>query len=171
MDSSRFKEILLPLSSTLYRSAYRIVNDEDIAKDMVQDTYMLLWDKRDMLEKLDNVEFYVIRVLRNKCIDYLRTIRKYETLDEMTDVEDEDLVAEEVCNDNRYLNGIVKKMDLLPERQKQILILRCVNGLSLGEITELTGLTNINVRTLLSRARKRLRGICELELKEKRYEK
>ena len=167
MDSSRFKEILLPLSSSLYRSAYRIVNDEEIAKDMVQDTYLLLWDRRGMLDGLDKIESYVMRVLRNKCIDYLRTTRIYEVLDEMADVEDDDFVADEVSDDSRNVNVIVKKMDLLPERQKQILILRGVKGLSLDEITELTGLTNINVRTLLSRARKRLREICELELKER----
>lgn len=167
MDSSRFKEILLPFSSTLYRSAYGIVKDEDIAKDMVQDTYILLWNKRDMLDELDNIESFAIKVLRNKCIDYLRTARIYNVIDEMEDVEDTDTIADELYNENQQLCGVMKKINLLPERQKQILMLRCVKDLSLEEISEVTGLTNINVRTLLSRARKRLREICELELKER----
>lgn len=166
MDSSRFKKILLPLGSVLYRSAYGIVKDEDIAKDMVQDTYILLWKKRDILDELENVESYAIKVLRNKCIDYLRTTHIYGIIDDSVDVVDSSLSADELYSENQRLNGVMNKINLLPIRQKQILMLRCVKELSLDEIAELTGLSNINVRTLLSRARKRLREICESELKE-----
>lgn len=166
MDSSRFKKILLPLGSVLYRSAYGIVKDEDIAKDMVQDTYILLWKKRDILDELENVESYAIKVLRNKCIDYLRTTHIYGIIDDSVDVVDSSLSADELYSENQRLNGVMNKINLLPVRQKQILMLRCVKELSLDEIAELTGLSNINVRTLLSRARKRLREICESELKE-----
>lgn len=66
MDSSRFKEILLPLGTMLYKVAYRIVGDEDIAKDMVQDAYMSMWNKREYLENLDNVESFAVKVVKKQ---------------------------------------------------------------------------------------------------------
>lgn len=166
MDSSRFKNILIPLSPVLYSRAYKILRDEDIAKDMVQETYITLWNRRDSLDELSNIESFAVRILRNKCIDYLRTLHLYKGIDEADDVADTCFSAEDIYNDTQQLSRVMEKLNLLPNRQKQILVLRCVKELTLEEIATLTGLSNINVRTLLSRARKRLREICELEFKE-----
>lgn len=165
MDSSRFKEILLPLHATLYRAAFRIVRDSDVAKDMVQDVYTSLWSKRDSLGELENIESFALRVVKNRCIDYLRTSHVYEMVDSDTmDVPSETADTDTAVSDTQRLNRVMTKMDSLPERQRQVLMMRSVQDMSLEEIEKLTGLTNLNVRTLLSRARKRLRELCEAEL-------
>lgn len=165
MDSSRFKHILLPLNATLYRTAYRIIKDSDIAKDMVQEAYVSLWHKRDSLDGLENVEAFAIKVVRNRCVDYLRTTHVYSMIDNTTEnIPDESVTAEDTYENNERLSGVMLNLNQLPERQRQVLMMRTVQDLTLEEIEKLTGLSNVNVRTLLSRARKRLKELCESDL-------
>lgn len=153
------------MHTMLYRGAFRIVKDCDVAKDIVQDVYTSLWSKRDDLGELENVESFVLRVVRNRCIDYLRTTNRYIVVDsDAVDVSCEATDTDTAISDTQRLNRVMAKMERLPERQRQILMMHSVQGLSLEEIEKLTGLTNINVRTLLSRARKRLRLMCESDL-------
>lgn len=166
MDSSRFKQYIIPLNATLFRIAYRIVRDADVAKDMVQDTFIALWHKREILDELVNVESFAVKVLKNRCIDYLRTTHIYNMIDDAADVVDENLRADALLENGNRLSGIMLKLEKLPYRQKQILLMRSVQELSMDEIARMTGLSSINVRTLLSRARKRLRELCESELME-----
>lgn len=164
IDSSKFKQKLLPLSSTLYRVAYRIVRDSDIAKDMVQETYVALWSKRDTLEELDSVESFAVKTLKNRCLDYLRSTRVHEMLSlDIENFSQEESPAMDEMETGETLSHVMMKLNQLPARQKQVLMLRSVQDMSLEEIEQLTGLSNINVRTLLSRARKRLRELCESE--------
>jgi len=64
------------------------------------------------------------------------------------------------------LSQVMVMIEHLPPQQKTILEMRCIKDLSIEEIEKATGLTNINVRTLLSRARKKMREMCEEALKE-----
>lgn len=163
MDSSRFKEILLPLGTMLYKVAYRIVGDEDIAKDMVQDAYMSMWNKREYLEDLDNVESFAVKVVKNRCVDYLRTRHIYNGLDDGAQETESCIDETDVYEHHERLDRVMQMMNCLPERQKRVLLMRSVQDLSMEEIGQVTGLTDVNVRTLLSRARKRLREMCETE--------
>jgi RNA polymerase sigma-70 factor (ECF subfamily) len=60
MESSQFKQILLPLSNKMYRVAFSIVNDSDIAKDIVQDVCISLWNMRDKLSQIQNIDTFVM---------------------------------------------------------------------------------------------------------------
>lgn len=165
MDTSRFKQILLPLNATLYRMAYRIIKDTDIAKDMVQEAYITMWNKRNELDDVENVESFAMSVVRNRCIDYLRSVHVHGGLAiDMIEMADEDSTIEEELDDIERLNNVMKKLNRLPVRQKQILLMRGVQDLTIAEIEQLTGLSNMNIRTLLSRARKRLKELCEAEI-------
>ncbi len=164
MDSSKFKEILLPLSAKLYKTAYQIVNDSDTAKDMVQEAYAILWAKRSMLDGLESVESFAAKVVRNKCMDYLRTKHiHYDINDKSINLSENESYAESYYDNNESLSHVMLIMNRLPERQKKVLMMRSIQDLSIEEIEEITGLSNINIRTLLSRARKRLKELYSTE--------
>ncbi|MBE6311385.1 MAG: RNA polymerase sigma factor [Bacteroidales bacterium] len=165
MDSSQFKQILLPLGEKMYRTAFRIVNNSDIAKDIVQEVYIALWDKRESLPHIDYLESFVMKAVKNKSIDILRTSRIYKFDDNFID--NDSTIIENKYDDNEQLNAIIRKMNLLPAQQKHILTMRSLQDLSITEIEQITGLSNINIRTLLSRARKKLRELCQQELNER----
>ena len=80
METLRFKQILLPLNSTLYRIAYRMTKDSDIAKDIVQEAYITMWNKRKELDDVVNIESYAKNIVKNKCIDFLRSTHDQKEL-------------------------------------------------------------------------------------------
>ena len=72
MDAETFKKVFLPYHQKLYRIAYRIVQNSDNAEDIVQETFIKLWNKRHDMQTIDNTEAFAIIILRNTSLDFLR---------------------------------------------------------------------------------------------------
>lgn len=158
MDSSAFKRLLLPHYKRMYVTAMTILRDSDDAKDAVQEAFTRLWEKRDDLPNIDNPEAYCVTIIKRICIDRLRHsshIANDVIIQDITIADDSAAKA-----DNREsLQEITRLITRLPEQQQRVLRLRSFNDCSLEEIEQITGLSGVNVRTLLSRARRRLREL------------
>lgn len=156
MDTETFKKVFLPYHQKLYRVAYRIVQDAANAEDIVQDTFIKLWNKKDELDNIDNTEGFAIIILRNTCLDYLRkTKNDYHTSYEADIPETVSLSAQIELRDNaHYVKTLINK---LPEQQRQVIMLKHWDGYSDEEIEEMTGLSPGNIRVILSRARKTIK--------------
>jgi RNA polymerase sigma-70 factor (ECF subfamily) len=132
-------------------------NAED-AEDMVQEVYMKLWSKRDALPDVKDVEAYCVTLTKNMCIDRLRMAEM-----EKADVDEvpimlaatDDVEAQVERHD--AVEQVKQIIETLPEHQQQVITLRDMEDCSFEEIAEQTGLTAVNVRMLLSRARKTIR--------------
>ena len=72
MTKEDFKSNVLTLQNKLFRYAVSIVADRDLARDIVQEVLMKLWDTRDKLNDIQNLESWSIRITRNKALDKLR---------------------------------------------------------------------------------------------------
>lgn len=158
MDAETFKKVFLPYHQKLYRIAYKIVQNQVYAEDIVQETYIKLWEKRHDLNAINNAEAFSIISLRNKCLDFLRSNKdRYSqefdsNLNKATDVSvSEQLEIKEKANQVKDL------ISRLPEQQQQILSLKDWDGYSNEEIEMITGLSAVNIRVILSRARKTVR--------------
>ena len=73
MDVEVFKRRFLPFHPKLYRVAYALVGDRADAEDLLQEAYARLWDRRDELEDVRNPEAFAVTLLRNLCLDFLRS--------------------------------------------------------------------------------------------------
>ena len=73
MDSAVFDSVWLPHQAAFYRLAFYILENEDEARDAVQDLYLKLWDMREQLDSIDNPKAYGLHLLRNRCIDRIRS--------------------------------------------------------------------------------------------------
>lgn len=163
MDTETFKKVFLPYHQKLYRVAYRIVQNTANAEDIVQDTYIKLWNKRDEMNGIDNPEAFAVIILRNTCLDYLRkTKNDYHTSYEADIPESVSLPAQiELQDDAKYVKHLINK---LPDQQRQVIMLKHWDGYSDEEIEGMTGLSPGNVRTILSRARKTIKEqYCKIE--------
>ena len=69
MQEISFRNDILPLKNKLFRLALRITLDSAEAEDIVQDTLIRVWNKRDEWHSLDSVEAYCLTVARNLAID------------------------------------------------------------------------------------------------------
>ena len=158
MPASLFKQLLLPLYPRLQRVALRLLGNAEDAEDMVQEVYMKLWNKRDALPDVKDVEAYCVTLTKNMCIDRLRMAEM-----EKADVDEvpimlaatDDVEAQVERRD--AVEQVKQIIETLPEHQQQVITLRDMEDCSFEEIVEQTGLTAVNIRMLLSRARKTIR--------------
>jgi RNA polymerase sigma-70 factor (ECF subfamily) len=158
MNATEFKQQFLPLNARLYKVAYLLLGNEDDAKDAVQDAYIKLWNKRDSLNDIDNVQAYCVTLVRNLCLDHHRAAH-LEVIDKPPEELPLSSCDEASGNIERQQTAQLLRqcMARLPAQQQQVIQLRDINGCSMQEIEKATGLSAVNARVLLSRARKSLR--------------
>ena len=158
MPASLFKQLVLPLYPRLQRVALRLLGNVEDAEDMVQEVYMKLWNKRDALPDVQDVEAYCVTLTKNMCIDRLRIAEvEKEDVDEVPTMlaATDDVEAQVERRDT--VEQVKQIIETLPEHQQQVITLRDMEDCSFEEIVEQTGLTAVNIRMLLSRARKTIR--------------
>ena len=157
MDAEAFKRIFLPYHQKMYRVAYRIVQNAANAEDIIQDTFIKLWNKRSELDSVDNREAFAIIILRNTCLDYLRKVKnEYHVYDNDIPIPEAGSLSNEIeIKDN--VNQVKHFINQLPEQQRQVMIMKHWEGYSDEEIEQITGYTQVNIRVMLSRARKTVR--------------
>ncbi|SFF64106.1 RNA polymerase sigma-70 factor, ECF subfamily [Sunxiuqinia elliptica] len=158
MLAKEFKTIVLPLSNKLLRFALQFTKNEEEARDTIQDVFLKLWQKRNTLEGIENIEAFAMRMTRNRCLDLYRGKHTY-SLEDQTDSWQQKRKGD--LNEELELSEtatIIKRLiGELPDLQRQVMQMRDIDQLSYDEIAENTGL-NINaIRVNLSRARKKIR--------------
>lgn len=159
MDANDFKRKFLPYHRKLYRSAFHLMGNAQDAEDMVQEAYLKLWKRRDELPPdIVNLEAYCVTLVKNICYDALRLLHLEEDgrlPEELSIAGTANPVHEVEARDE--VRQVMTLIDQLPEQQQQIMRMRDVEDLPYEEIEKATGLTSINIRVLLSRARKKIR--------------
>ncbi len=156
MTSERFQAEYLPLSGTFYQVAHYILEDAAEAEDAVQELFLKLWADRDALDAVHNPRGYGIRVLRNLCLDRVRRRSKVSVPSELPEQEWPGR-QDEAVDDREKLAKVLDAIKSLPDRQRTVLTLRTLDGLSYEEITERTGIGNLTLRVLLSQARRKIK--------------
>ena len=167
MDVEIFKKQFLPFHPKLYRIAYALVENQADAEDILQEAYCKLWNKRDELPDIENPEAFCVTLVKNLSLDFLRSPRANRREEEIESVFTlaTDSSPEKELETKDKEQQIRQLINRLPENQRQVLRLRGIDDCSMDEIEQITGLNAVNVRVLLSRARKVIR-----EQFEKLYE-
>lgn len=154
---NEIKEIWLPLSNRFYRVAYHILESQQDAEDAVQELYLKLIKTPSKFSNIQDPAAYGITILRNICIDIIRRRdkRRSEELHEymIADVDSPDKAA--AAKDK--LRILIHEIDRLPQKQSKVLKMRAIEGLEYDEISQRTGLSQVNIRVLISIARKTLK--------------
>ena len=159
MDANDFKRKFLPYHRKLYRAAFHLMGNAQDAEDMVQEAYLKLWKRRDELPTdIANLEAYCVTLVKHVCHDALRLAHLEEDgrppeelpIAGNTNVAHEVELKDEACQ-------VMTLIGQLPDQQRQIMQMRDVEDLPYEEIEKATGLTSVNIRVLLSRARKKIR--------------
>ncbi len=152
-----FGKIWIPLAERFYRVAFYMLESEADAEDAVQELYLRLWTGRGRLRDVRNPLAYGVMILKNICIDKIRkrSARQTEELDEK-------FSPQEAPPDRRMavketLKFLLTEMEKLPENQFKVLKMRVFDEMEYEEISHETGLSEVNVRVLISKARKTLR--------------
>lgn len=155
MTHTEFKRRFLPLQKMLYREAYRMLCDSFEAEDAVQNLYMRLWERKEELKNIVATEPYCRKLLKNICIDRWRVIRAHDISSER---QADNIVVDSPPDIERREAGecLEKFLADLPEQQRRVMQMR-MNGCGFDEIESVTGLSQVNIRVIVSRVRKKFR--------------
>lgn len=160
MTHAEFKARFLPCYQKLYRIAYRYLGDVYDAEDMVQNTYLKLWEKQDFLEGIDSDEAYAVTTLKHMCLDKLKA-PLVQTDDEsgLVGESSPEPPPDQALEQKEEMKIVMRIISELPEQQRQVVLMRHFEEKSTEEIERETGLSNVNIRVLLSRARKTIKEL------------
>lgn len=158
MSEQQFHTDYLALSGLLYKIAYYMLESEAEAEDAVQEVFLKLWEARSTLDGISYPKAYCVRMLKNLCIDRIRRAQHLSFPQQLPEPEPV-RPGDEALDAKKKLNNILEAVKALPERHRQVLILRTIEGLSYEEITERTGINYLTLRVLLSQARAKLKKI------------
>ncbi|MCF8230806.1 MAG: RNA polymerase sigma factor [Bacteroidales bacterium] len=166
MELTEYKTLILPLKDKLYRFARQITQHDGEAQDIVQEVFIRLWEKRNVLKQYKNVEALAMVITKNLSLDYLKTKRSKNTVLEEANTSLDHYTPEfhtEMKDTSRRMRNI---FSTLPEQQRMVIHLRDVEEVEYEKIAEITGMSINNIRVKLSRARKTVR---EELLKQENY--
>lgn len=158
MTKEEFVKEVVVFGDKMYRIAFRLLENSESAKDVLQESFLKLWEKRNEISKYRNVEAYVITVIKNKCLDKLRLIK--QTVD-ISSLSAETRKTESNYDYQESTNEIKKIIQKLSKQQQSIIELRDIEGFSYEEIADLLDLSVNNVRVNLSYARKKIKEELE----------
>ena len=140
----------------MYGIAFLILRNEEDAADIVQDTVLKLWQHRASLQADGNLKGYCLSACRNSALSLIRGRHEHVQADAATDV---CTGPDERFESKERLSIVEDAITRLPENQRTVIMLSSYSDCSNEEIARITGMTNVNVRALLSRGRRRLREI------------
>ncbi len=157
MEKDEFKKVWLPLSDSFYKAAFHMLKSESDAQDAVQDLFIRLWNSRSTLDKVNSPSAYGMAMLRNICIDRLRRSQADQAkgmvrADTAADVASDE-TAEEAMVSREKLQALEAGIAKLPQTQREVFIMRFYRQMGYDEISAETGLSYINVRVMINRAR------------------
>ena len=165
-DANAFEELVLKYEKTVYNLALRMVGDRDDASDMTQEAFIKAYGSLSSFRGDSKFSVWIYRIATNVCLDFLRSkSRKQQVSLTVSDDDDEDAQLDIPDPSSAPEQQLIKKISMqsvqeglktLPDKQRQILVMRELGGMSYAEIGKALSLEEGTVKSRIFRARKRL---------------
>jgi RNA polymerase sigma factor (sigma-70 family) len=170
-EENAINTLITRYKDKIFTSIYLLVKDRYLAEDLFQDVFIKVIDTLRNGKYTDEGKFlpWVMRIAHNMCVDHFRKVKRTPTIKTSDDKDifevlnfSEDGVDTRMMNEQTG-NKIKQMVDMLPEDQREVIILRHYADLSFKEIASLT---NCSINTALGRMRYGLLNLRKL-MKEK----
>lgn len=162
MTQDAYLNTLIALQPMLQLTAEKILNSAADAEDTVQESVIELWEKREQMAHVVNLEAYAMQAVKNRCVSLLRKRHEIATADieVLGNISDDAIRAEVALTEERAsrLDGMMAR---LPERQREAVEMKYIKQLSHEEMQRRLGMTSTNVYATLSRAISTLKSMVK----------
>lgn len=162
-DEQALDELMDRKTGPLIQTVYRILHDREDARDIVQITFVRLWEHRDRYDQKWAPNTWIYRIATNLAIDHLRSRQSKQRQADPLRLHVEDHLAtrgrtERARLGEREVMAIFQELSAeLTEKQRSVFVLREVEGLASKEVADIVGCRESTVRNHLFNARKTLR--------------
>jgi RNA polymerase sigma-70 factor (ECF subfamily) len=160
MKKISFRNDVLPLKNELFRLALRITLNREEAEDVVQETLIKVWNRRDRWEELESIEAFCLTICRNISLDKMKKAgNQNQSLEDEHDAPDRSYTSnpeEQVMQQDR-VQLVRRLIDNLPEKQRSVMQLRDFEGKSYKEIAQILDISEEQVKVNIFRARQTIK--------------
>ena len=158
-SDKEFEQIFHQYYSPLCNYALKIIRDSDSAEDIVQNLFIQLWEN-NRLNDVVNTEYFLLKAVKFKCIDYLRT-KKADRVISLDNIEDAALIS---TNDLKYedIEPLFYYFAAkLPPKTREVFLLSRKSGMTYKEIAEELDISVKTVENQMGRALRILKMILK----------
>jgi RNA polymerase sigma-70 factor (ECF subfamily) len=166
-ERKAFDELFRSYYSRLRSFAYAYLKDVAVAENIVQDAFLLLWQRHDTLLPDSNIQAWLLVVVKNNAISYINRLKRQAEVESayaMTTIRDFDLrlISLKACDPEYMFSAEVeqiirKALDALPEQCRKVITLSRFEDMSNREIAEKLGISVKGVEYHITNALKKLR--------------
>jgi RNA polymerase sigma-70 factor (ECF subfamily) len=156
-----FRKLVGKTAPFAFSVAFRMLGDETVAEDIVQETMVTLWQKIGKIKSPDGFKMWLYKIVINRCYDELR--RKRRSLEYSPDESEWDIISNHLLHEtsaemeNKETADIIKLLTVnLSPKQKAVFVLCDLEEMTADEVSAITGMRKSNVKANLHYARKRI---------------
>ena len=169
-NKDSFTEIVNRYLKMIYNFSYRLTGNEKVAEDITQEVFLKAWKNLKKFDTTKSFKTWIFSITKNTCIDYLRKRKDvpmslFESEDGGNIVKDnltdEELKADEIfiqVEDKKKIEKIITKLSII---QKEVIILKYVNEMSLSEVSEVLQMSKDTVKSHHRRALIKMKKLLE----------
>lgn len=145
-DMKAFEGLFMDLYSSLCSVADHYLGDEASSKDIAQEAFIKLWDKREEFHSIISVKSYLYATVRNLSLNYIRDNRKNcKIRGVLPEIDDSDFKS--VIIEEETIRALYAAIDKLPAQTSRI-VQMSLKGIKNQEIAEKLGISVNSVKTL-----------------------
>lgn len=168
-DPAAARALTLRLTPRVLGYAARLLTDRAEAEDVTQEAMLRLWKMApDWRSGEAKVSTWLYRVVTNLCTDRLRRTRAVD-IDAVPEPEDDQPAADERLQQATRMAALDKALATLPDRQREAVVLRHIEGLSNPEIAEILDISVEAVESLTARGKRALAAALSNQREELGY--
>lgn len=160
-DNNAFREIVENYQSMIYSLCFRLMCDEEEAKDTVQETFIRVWMNLRRYNPERKFSTWIYTIATNLCFDKLKASKTHlqiKAIDEtLNDLMSSDNIEQDLIN-AELVHLIVALTDTLTPKQKIVFTLRDLEALEIDEVCQITGLSAKQIKSNLFLARQAIRN-------------
>ncbi len=157
-DSTAQMQVYKGYYKAMYNAAFRILRDEYEAEDIMQEAFLTAFTKLHTFKGEVTFGAWLKRIVINKSLTQLKKNNRYEEV-KMDVIPNYEIVEEKIEYSSLKANAVVDKINSLKQNYQIVLTLNLIEGYDYEEIAQIMGYTNENVRTTVSRAKKKLKQV------------
>ncbi|HHI69589.1 MAG TPA: RNA polymerase sigma factor [Rhodobacteraceae bacterium] len=170
-DQKAARALTMRLVPKVVGYAARLLQDVAEAEDVAQDAMLRLWKIAPQWRQGEaKVTTWLYRVVTNLCTDRLRKRRGDKSIDAVPEPVDDQPSAPDGLIEKERAAALRKALDSLPERQRQAVVLRHLEGASNPEIAQIMEISTEAVESLTARGKRALKSALAGQRKELGYE-
>lgn len=163
-DTLAFENLFNTYKNQVYNIAHTFTHCDISSEEIVQETFIIIWQRRNKLAAIDNFRAYLITITKHLVYKSLKEKAKKS----IAATPDENVIgtssAETLLLEKEYKDILQKAIQRLPQQQQKVYLLVKENGLKRDEVADILNVAPDTVKFHLSQAMKSIRAYCSMHL-------